>query len=139
MCISASPSGFVPSDKMDTSGVPSQEARAPLCRSDSIQVLIKPSSTGPDGLYVHSVCWSSTYRHDLDRQGEASEARQLTLIPSSCGRLVGRALVHLHATPPDLTSPIALRLCGSVNPGNLHRHAQSCHNDTLLSCTSASP
>ena len=139
MCISASPSGFVPSGKMDTSGVPPQEARALSCKSDSIQVLTKGSSTVPAGLHVRSVSWSSTYRHDLDRQGEAFEARQLTLIPSSCGRLVGRALLHLHATPSDLSFPFALRLCGSVNPGDLHRHAQLCDIDKLLSCTGASP
>lgn len=139
MCISASPSGFVPSGKMDTSGVAPQEARAPSCRSESIQVLTQASSTVRTGLHVRSVCWSSTYRHDHDRQGEAFEARQLTLIPSSCGRLLDRALLHLHATPSDLTSPIALGLCGGVNPGGLHRHAQLCDIDKLLSCTGASP
>ena len=119
--------------------MPPQEARAPSCKSDSIQVLTKVSSTVPDGFHVRSVSWSSTYRHDLDRQGEAFEARQLTLTPSSCGRPVGRAQLHLHATPSDLSSPIALRLCGSVNPGDLHRHAQLCDIDKPLSCTGASP
>ena len=123
----------MPSGKVDTSGVPPQEARAPSCKSESIQVLTKTPSTVPDGLHVRSESWSSTYRHDLDQQGEAFEAGQLTLIPSSCGGLVVRALMHLHATPSDLTSPIALGLCGSVNPGDLHRHAQLCDVDKLLS------
>ena len=125
------PIRFVPSGKVDTSGVPPQEARAPSCKSGSIHMLTKASSTVPHGFHVHSVCWSSTYRHDLEQQGEAFEAMQLTLIPSSRGRLVGRVLLPLHATPSDLNSPIALRLCGSVKPGDLHRHAQLCSIDKL--------
>ena len=46
--------------KGDTSGVPPKEARAPSCKSDSIKVLTKASSTVPDGLNVRSASWSST-------------------------------------------------------------------------------